>query len=312
MPFPPSRPLVTLTGTRTTEKHKRLFKAIRQISVNSAVVYLLFTGLILYLWAPVSRILTAPETAVAEEYFKQSTYTMEGIIVRKETTIPYPNIRAVPTIEDGQAIAAGTQIAVSGDQAILAPAAGIYLREIDGYEHLTEDMLSGITAAELERLKQTDPANSPALGKIISGNGWLFAALVETDCVEALQEGQSIRLTIQADTSMEVTAAVLQISLEENGKCAVVFRCIDHLQSTAHLRHLTATINSSSIQGLRIPTEAVYTDEAGSFVYILSASQAEKRYVTILSEDNDFTIVSQDSSAHALHAGDTIILSAPF
>lgn len=312
MPFPPSRPLVTLTGTRTTEKHKRLFKAIRQISVNSAVVYLLFTGLILYLCAPVSRILTAPETIAAEEYSKQTGYTMEGIIIRKETPIPYPKFGAVPIIADGQAIAAGAQIAVSGDQAILAPSAGIYLRETDGYEHLTEEILSDITAAELEQLEQTVPAHSPALGKIISGNGWLFAALAEADCAESLQEGQSIRLTIQADTSIELTAAVLQISPEENDKCSVVFRCIDHLQSTAHLRHLTATINSSSIQGLRIPTEAVHTDETGSFVYILSASQAEKRYVTILSEDNDFTIVSQDSSAHALHAGDRIILSAPF
>lgn len=312
MPFPPSRPLVTLTGTRTTEKHKRLFKAIRQISVNSAVVYLLFTGLILYLCAPVSRILTVPETVAAEEYFRQNTYTLEGIIIRKETTIPYPKFGAVPILEDGQAIAAGAQIAVSGNQFILAPAAGLYLRETDGYEHLTEEMLFEITPLQLERLEQADPAHSPALGKIISGNAWLFAALAEADCAESLQKGQSIRLTIQADAPMEVTAAVLQISPAENGRCAVVFRCIDRLQSTAHLRHLTASINSSSIQGLRIPTEAVFTDETGSFVYILSASQAEKRYVTILSEDNDFTIVSQDSSAHALHAGDTIILSAPF
>lgn len=298
-----------MTGTRTTEKHKRLFEALRQLSVNSVVVYLLFTGLILYLCAPVIRILTAPETAVAEEYCKQNSYTMEGIIIRKETPIPSPKIGAVTIVEDGQALAAGAQIAVSGDQYILAPSAGIYLGETDGFEHLTEDILSNITPAELERLQQIDPAGSSHLGKIISGNGWLFAALAETDCAESLQEGQSAKLTIQSDHPIQLTATILQISPEENGRCAIVFRCIDHLQSTIHLRHLTVTINGSHTRGLRIPKEAVRTDETGSFVYKHSASEAEKIYVTILSEDNDFTIVSQDSSAHALHAGDTIICS---
>lgn len=286
-------------------------KAIRQLSVNSAVVCLLFTGLILYLWAPVIRILTAPETAVVEEYSKQSSYTMEGIIIREETLIPYPKLGAVPIVADGQALAAGAQIALSGDRYILAPSAGIYLRETDGFETLTEDTLSDITPTELDRLLQTDAANSSNLGKIISGNGWLFAALGEIDWVDSLQEGQSAKLTIQSDIPMELTATVLHISPEENGRCAVVFRCIDHLQSTVRLRHLTATMNGSNARGLRIPTEAVYTDEAGSFVYKRSASRAEKLYVTILSEDNDFTIVFQDSSAHALHAGDTIIISAP-
>ena len=303
-----------MIGTRTTEKHKRLFrrlgaKALRQISVNSAVVYLLFTGLILYLCAPVIDLLTAPKTAVAEEYFRQSTYTLEGIIIREETTIPSPNPSAVPIAEDGQAVAAGARIAVCGDQFILAPSAGIYLRETDGFEHLTESILADITPAALDGLLQADPASSSAQGKIISGNKWLFAALAETDCAALLQEGRTARLTIPSDSPIELTATVLRISPEENGRCAVVFRCIDHLQSTVRLRRLTATMNGSQTQGLRLPTQAVCTDEAGSFVYRYTASKAEKIYVTILSEDNDFTIVSKDSSAHALHAGDRIISS---
>lgn len=306
-----------MTGTRTTKKHKRLFRrlgarAVRQFSVNSAVTYLLFTGLILYLCAPVTHILSAPQTAVAEEYYKQSTYILDGIIIRKETPIPYPQLGTISIAADGQAVAAGAQIAVCGDQFILAPAAGIYLRETDGFEHLTEDMLSDIIPGELNRLLQADPVHTLNSGKLVSGTGWLFAALAEPDCAALLQEGQTATLSFSSETPIEVTATVLHISPEENGKCAVVFRCIDHLQSTAGLRHLTATINGSSIRGLRIPTEAVYTDEAGSFIYKHTASKAEKTYVTILSEDNDFTIVSQDSSAHALHAGDTIILSAPF
>lgn len=312
MPFPPSRPLVTLNCTRTTEKHKRLgAAAIRRLSVNSAVVCLLFTGLIVYLCAPVTRILTAAETAVAEEYFEQSGCTLEGIILREEIVIPRPKARAVPIAEDGQALAAGAQLAVCGDQFILAPAAGIYLRETDGFEHLSPQAPTDITPAALNTLLQTPAAGTPDLGKIIVGSGWLFAASADAQWAEQLQEGSSAVLNVQTETPFSLTATVLHISPAENGRCVVVFRCIDHLRSTAHLRQLSVTLTDTVLQGLRIPTQAVHIDEAGSFVYKHSASRAEKTYVTILSENSDFTVVSRDSSAHALHAGDTIIISAP-
>lgn len=275
------------------------------------MICLLFAGMLLYLCAPLIRIASAPQVATVQEYVRQRTHTLRGIIVREETPIPRQAISAVPVAADGQAVAAGSTIAVFGRQSIPAPTAGIYVRETDGYEYLTADMLAEITPTGVDRLLRSDAADTPYLGKIIRGNGWLLAAAADTSCADLLQEGRSLELTVQAEEPFTLTAAVIHISPSENGRCAVVFRCIDRLQHTLHLRHLTVSLSDESMEGLCVPTQTIHTDEAGSFVYTLSASKAEKTYVTILSEENDVTVVSKDSSADTLCAGDTIIVSAP-
>lgn len=282
-----------------------------KLTVETVVISLLFAGMLLYLCAPLVRIASAPQVTVAEEYALHRHFTLHGIIVRKELPIPLPKGDAVVVAADGQAVAAGSTIAICGDDPVTAPIAGIYLRETDGFEHLTADMLSELTPDGITQLQGYFVADTPFMGKIIGGTGWLLAALADTECTNELQEGQSIRLTVQTDSPFEVTATVLHISTEDRGKCAVVFRCIDRLQQTCHLRQLTVSLPDSHLEGLRIPTETVHTDEAGSFVYTLSASKAEKIYITILSEEDDFTIVAKDRSANALRAGDQIIISAP-
>lgn len=265
----------------------------------------------MYTWAPLIRIASAPQTATAEEYLSHSSFTLRGIIVREEIPIPMPKHMAVFTAADGQAVAAGSTLALCGDEVIPAPAAGIFTQETDGYEHLTTDMFSEISLHELQLLQLSDASDNEYLGKIISGSGWLLAAEADSACADSLREGQSTAVTVQSDTPFAMNVTVIHISPEQQGKCAVVFRCIDRLQQTYHLRQLTVLLPNTTLEGLRVPTETIHTDEAGCFVYILSASKAEKTYVTILSTETDFTIVSKDSSADALRAGDTILISAP-
>lgn len=282
-----------------------------KLTVEAAVISLLFAGMLLYLCAPLVRIASAPQMTVAEEYALHRHFTLYGIIVREELPIPLPKRGTVVVAADGQAVAAGSTVAICGDAPVTAPIAGIYLRETDGFEHLSADTLSELTPDGIAQLQARTLPDTASAGKVIGGNSWFLAASADTECTGELQEGQSIRLTVQTDSPFAVTATVLHISPEDRGKCAVVFRCIDRLQQTCHLRQLTVSLPGSHLEGLRIPTETVHTDEAGSFVYTFSASRAEKRYITILSEEDDFTIVAKDRSADALRAGDQIIISAP-
>ena len=275
---------------------------MEKLTVETAVISLLFAGMLLYLCAPLIRIASAPQVTLAEEYTLHRHVTLHGIIVREELPIPLPK---------GGTVVAGSTVAICGDEPVTAPIAGIYLQETDGFEHLTADMLSELTPDGIAQLEARCISDTPFMGKIIGGTGWLLAAPADTECTNELQEGQSVRLTVQTDPPFAVTATVLHISPEDRGKCAVVFRCIDRLQQTCHLRQLTVSLPGSHLEGLRIPTETVHTDEAGSFVYTFSASRAEKRYITILSEEDNFTIVAKDRFADALRAGDQIIISAP-
>lgn len=284
---------------------------MEKLTVETAVISLLFAGMLLYLYAPLIRIASAPQVTLAEEYTLHRHVTLHGIIVREELPIPLSKRGTVVVAVDGQAVAAGSTVAICGDEPVTAPIAGIYLQETDGFEHLTADMLSELTPDGIAQLEARCISDTPFMGKIIGGTGWLLAAPADTECTNELQEGQSIRLTVHADSPFEVTATVLHISTENCGKCAIVFRCIDRLQQTCHLRQLSVSLPGSHLEGLRVPTKTVHTDEAGSFVYTFSASKAEKTYVTILSEEDDFTIVAKDRSANALRAGDQIIISAP-
>lgn len=263
----------------------------------------------MYLWGAVVRFASVPQVIAAEEYIQQQNFSLHGIIAREETLISFRGIGAVPVVSDGQAVATGSTVAVWGEQNIPAPIAGIYVNQADGFEHLTADMLSKLTPEKLEALPRANTSIPRHAGKIIGKSHWFLAVTVEAECTALLQEGGSVELNAQVETPFSFTATVIHISPAENGRCTVVFRCIDHLQNILQLRQLTVLLPHSRVEGLSIPTQAIHTDETGCFVYVLSASTAEKKYVTILSEGDVRTVVSKDSSADALRAGDNILIS---
>lgn len=266
--------------------------------------------MLLYILAGVLEITgKQPSTAVAQEAARKSVMELKGIIIREETVIPARGFAALPTAADGQAVPAGGEIAVSSAGKTYAPCAGIYVRETDGYEHLTPQMVWELSPADADRL-QMQPA-SPNIGKLITDHSWLLAVTMETEQAARLQTDSHVVFACKEAPDLSLTASVIHISPSEHGKCLAVFRCTEHLSHILHLRELTVLLTETRPEGLRIPAVAVHTDEAGSFVYIRYAHRAEKQYVTVLSEEDDTCIVSKDSSADALRVGDTVILGTP-
>ena len=103
---------------------------------------------------------------------------------------------------------------------------------------------------------------------------------------------------------------VTRISHPSNGQCAVVFKCRTALNDTIALRELTADIVYDRVSGLRIPAKSVHVDEDGqTFVYVISAMEVEKKTVEVICSTGDYYIVSVESRADALRAGNEIIVS---
>lgn len=230
-------------------------------------------------------------------------------MIREEAVIPPQGITAFPTVADGQAVAAGAQIARSGNTGIFAPAAGIYTHSTDGYEHLSQEDVSILSVQDADRLLQIQPIHTPNFGKIVTDHSWLLVAVTDTALPHSIQAKDRIILTAVGSKDFTLTATVVQVIQSEQNRCAVVFRCVDHLSDTLSLRHLTVSLPLGQIEGLRIPTKAIYTDETGSYVYIRSAAHAKKIYVNILFVENNDTIVAAGNSADTLQVGDIIILS---
>ena len=107
-----------------------------------------------------------------------------------------------------------------------------------------------------------------------------------------------------------MTAVVQQISVADNGQCAVVFKCRTAMNETLALRQLTAEIVYDEISGLRVPVKAVHLSEDGTpFVYVISAMKVEEKPIEILYTADDYYIAAIGTAANALRAGNEIIVS---
>ena len=208
---------------------------------------------------------------------------------------------------------------------VYAPASGVFSGSVDGWEGaVSPGMLDGLTAESLSALlSQTPAARDGAVGKLITGSTWYFAALLP-GANTGLQEGRTYSLNFTGDYYSQIPMLLERVALE-GGQTLAVFSCRTHMADTTLLRVQTVDVVIRQLDGIRIPrkalrieTEAV-TDEDGFTrevnrykVYTVVRSQAREQEVEVLYTDDDFYLVrpSDENASHRLRAGDEVILSS--
>ncbi len=206
---------------------------------------------------------------------------------------------------------AGLQSSGSGETAdIKAAAPGIFTRNADGYEDLTPKSLENLTVSGLSAIfASRQPVASSVFGKLVTDAKWYFAADLDTAHAAMLTVGKTAYLEFPRYYNDRIPVKVESVSPADGGKCAVVFSCERALSDTLSMRRATAEILFSEVSGLRVPLKSVHVDEDGSYVYCLTAQRVEKKYVDILSTEDDCYIVSVGSEANSLRENDTLIVS---
>jgi hypothetical protein len=207
---------------------------------------------------------------------------------------------------------------------IAAPMSGVFSAVVDGYEAVGPDALRGLTPASLRSLFGSAAPPGEVLGKLISGITWYFAAVMDAGDAAKLQaaidKAAADENPEQAVADIQFTNTyntMLQMKIEdigeaEDGKCVVIFTSKSNMSDITALRRLTGQVLFSSFTGLLVPKEAVYHEDGGkSYVYLLTALQAEKVYVTILCENGDSYVVEDGiESGTVLREGSEIIVKA--
>ncbi|MBD5133321.1 MAG: hypothetical protein HDT38_02440 [Clostridiales bacterium] len=208
---------------------------------------------------------------------------------------------------------------------VYAPVSGVYSAGADGWEGVVSPaMLDGLTADGLDDLLHQQYSPSPnAVGKLVTGSTWYFAALLDgTDT--GLQSGRKYTLSFSGDYYGQVEMTLDRVSLEGERTLAV-FSCRSHLADTAMLRIQTVDVVTRQIEGIRIPRKALrvvtedVTDDDGAVsrvnrygVFTVVSSQAEWQAVEVLYTDDTYYLVrpvNQDASKR-LRAGDEVILNS--
>lgn len=204
----------------------------------------------------------------------------------------------------------------SGGGAVNTDISGIFSSNVDGYEYLSIDALTELSASDILSLKDAEATgDTGAIGKMVSGTTWYFATVVPAGEAEKLREIVSdgsavLEVFVDRLDSRTITMTIEQVGDEEEDGCVVLLSCDRLLGDTLQTRLTGAEIIYNSYSGLRVSKDAVYTDDEGNtYVYTETGMQAIQRYVEIIYEYGDYCLVKAVDDSSALKAGNNVIVS---
>jgi len=181
--------------------------------------------------------------------------------------------------------------AVTGDsQWIAAAQAGIFSAVTDGYEYLAPADLEGLDPAALrEMMGGGKVSHADALGKVVAGNRWYYAVILEEHVAMSLVGREECAAEFPRYFDGEVELTLERVGQAVDGESVVVFSSAQSLAQMLTARQAEGRLILRSCTGIRIPVDAVHTDEDGqSFVYGLEGLQAKRVDVTLLEEYSGF------------------------
>ena len=165
------------------------------------------------------------------------------------------------------------------------------------------------------------------MGKLVLGDSWYYVASMRAEEAQALEEAGELTLRFAKGVERDLPVTVAHVGDQENGRCVVVLQGRTYLAELTLLRQQSAQIISGSVEGIRVPEEALRvvtttrTDEGGNTtesqvigVYCVVGVEARFKPVEILYSGENFVLVRADQPSDKetlrLRPGDEVILSA--
>ena len=243
--------------------------------------------------------------SISQQAQKQNLQAMHGSAAELEPLILRRCVSAEdkPQIEMrlsqiDERIAALQAQTITGATPILAPVSGYFSAEADGFETLlTPAMLPDLTLAQLRQLsKQSVAVPSDAIGRLITGQTWYYAAEVPRDRLVNYEEGDRLDVSFAGSDLQNLRMTIYRIASADNESCLLILSCDRKLQSVTAMRQQTADITFGSTEGLRVPKQALYVEDGQAGVYVLEGARADWKSVEILCEYGDDYLVAWDNS----------------
>ena len=221
--------------------------------------------------------------------------------------------------------------AANSVKTIRSPRSGLFSAVVDGYETvLTPENVSSLTPSQLKAV-QADESVRSQVGKLVLGDTWYYAVIMDTDQARELEEEGSVTLRFVKSADQDLSVTVDSVSAEENGQVVAVFRGTTYLSRLTLLRQQSAQIIRRIAEGIRIPKEAIRTEKvtvdeetgertstAMTGVYCMVGAEARFKPVEVVYSGDDFVLVTSTLAESAsasqekvrLRSGDEIIIAA--
>lgn len=261
-----------------------------------AAVSLALCAIVCYIALAALPLLT-PEynTAVLKREGLSESVAVYGVFFREELVLPASDV-FIERIE-GERIAAGGDLA----EGLKAPVGGIFTAHLDGFEHLSRpkslDAQSILSLTGDRRIAVSSP------GKLITGSQWSFYAVLETAEAQKLTPGTTCTLESEYWGGIELTVSELGEPWQDF--TAAIFTGNSGMDTVMYLREISAELLLGEHSGLRIPLEALNSDENGYYVQVLTLGRLERAPVEVLYTGDSFIL----ASSPMLWEGSEIILN---
>ena len=223
--------------------------------------------------------------------------------------------------------------AASGSR-VTTDRSGTFSALADGYEAVLTP--AGLEELTLEQLRALQPQAVPegAVGKMIYGSTWYYAAAMEAAAAEKLSVGDRVSLRFMSGLDREIEMTVERVGDESQGERLVVLSSERYLSLTTLLRHQNAQVIFHSYTGIRVPKVAVrvvtetlaaedgsQTEVTSTAVYCRMGRTARLKPVQVLYQGEDYYLVQPDldsleglsetsRESRILRGGDVVIVSA--
>lgn len=195
-------------------------------------------------------------------------------------------------------IAACERQYASGSGYVKSGLSGYFLSGTDGYESvLRVDSLDALTPETLENIQQD--TNAQAVGSIVTGYSWYYAAVLDKEQATALQQRETVALYFPELSQELVTMQVYRLQTYESGKALLILKSDEMLPRYLTCREQDADLLLAVHTGLKVPPQALRQQDGQWGVYVLESNTAVFKTIQWTYQTDSYYLVPCAKSAKA-------------
>ena len=181
----------------------------------------------------------------------------------------------------------------SGAEYVKAPKSGIVSYRVDGLEEaLTPNNFSNLSKAYLEGLNLSTGkivATSNEAGKIIDNFYCYIATIVSSE--EAKQAEVGDKVEVRLSNNAEVDAEITNIIKEDEEDIILILKLTEQIEELTNYRKITFDLIWWDASGLKVPNQAIATENDLNYVVRNRAGYLSKILVKIKRQGDKYSII---------------------
>ncbi len=263
-----------------------------------------------YMAADISKIDSDIMDTLNDIYKNASGGQMSGVVMSSELFLVKLNRRGHIINSESDYTSEYSQLVAERDKLerqinalstpVFAKSAGYFYSEVDGYETAFDfSAVDTMTLSDFENIinsEQDESIQTDAIGKVVNDFVWYIACNMDASDLAGFETGNYYKISFPENSDMQIKMELCRIIRETSTQNAVcVFRSNVIPADFSYKRSQKAGIIIDKCEGLAIPKQALRVVDGVNGVYVLVGDVVHFRQVKILTEKEEYYVVSDDS-----------------